>query len=331
MEEAEEKHRVGHFLLDGVKGITLGISAAVPGLSAGTIAVAERCYETLIGAIAGLRKAFKKNFLILLPYLLGLIVGAIGALIGIQKGYEVAPFSITGLFGGFVMGSLPVTFGELRHGQNGKELTKHILSFLICLIVAAGLGIVTALFHMDFSSYLQARVFWIYPLALVAGFIAAAACIVPGISGSMSLMVIGMYIPILNTYATKSGDLSIWNKEGTSYSGSFVLTGIVILLLLAIGAVIGLVVSSKAMKKLLAEHRVPTFYGILGLILGSLVSMFINSNIYPRYTGSNGTKLIQGWDYLVGAILFVVGAVAVFFLIRYSDRKQKESENQNNK
>ena len=62
----KQKNKVGSFLLDSAKGVTLGISVAIPGLSAGTIAVAERCYDTLIDSITSLRKEFKKNFFILL-------------------------------------------------------------------------------------------------------------------------------------------------------------------------------------------------------------------------------------------------------------------------
>ena len=56
----EKKKTPISFIIDVVKGITLGISAAVPGLSAGTIAVAEKCYDGLIDNITGLKKHFKK-------------------------------------------------------------------------------------------------------------------------------------------------------------------------------------------------------------------------------------------------------------------------------
>ena len=315
-ENKKERNKVGGFFLDGAKGITLGISAAIPGLSAGTIAVAESCYDTLIDAITSLRKNFKENFLMLLPYLLGLLIGALAALIGIQKGYDAAPFSLTGLFAGFVFGSLPITFKELKKGTDPKEKTIHCLSFLLCLLVAGGIGVLCALTKVNLASYLQARVWWMYLLVLFAGILAAGACIVPGISGSMTLMVIGMYYPILNTFFSRSDDLSIWSSDNGSYIG----TGVVLLILLIVGAIIGVVLSSKMMKILLAKHRVSTFYGILGLILGSLVSMFINADIYPKYQAGIAT-----WDYIVGAVLFCLSASAIFFLIKYTDKKQKKA------
>lgn len=317
MKDTKQKTRKStkSFLVDSVKGVTLGISAAIPGLSAGTIAVAESCYDTLIDAITSLRKAFKKNFLILLPYILGMLVGALAALVGIGKGYDAAPFSLTGLFAGFVFGSLPVTFKELKHGKNGKEVTIHILNLILCFLIAGGLGVGAALAKLDLATSLQDRVWWMYLLIPVAGFIAAAACIIPGISGSMTLMVIGIYYPINYTFfhfhEESSHGLSIWISSDGAYIG----TGVVLFILLALGALAGVIVSSKVMKVLLKKHRVSTFYGILGLILGSLISMFINSDIYPLY------PTIQTWDYIVGAVLFVIAAVLVYLLIRYTDKK----------
>ncbi len=303
------------FFLDTLKGVTLGISVAVPGLSAGTIAVAEKCYDTIINSVSDLRKSFRKNFLILLPFILGLIVGALAAFIGIKKGYDVAPFTLTGLFAGLVLGSLPVAISELRKGSNAAEKCKHASSLLVCLLIAAGLGIITALCGVDLNTYLVNREWWIYILTIAAGFIAAAACIVPGISGSMSLMVIGMYYPLLNSYI---GDTSIFKSGETSY----ILTGLLIALLLVIGILAGIIVSSKVMKKLLSDHRVTTFYGILGLIIGSVISMFINSSIYPLYTSNS----IKTWDYIVGSILLVVSCgVMLFFFIR-SKMKEKKTQ-----
>ncbi len=306
------------FLVNTVKGVTLGISVAIPGLSAGTIAVAEKCYDTIIDSIAGIRKAFKQNFLILLPYLLGLLIGALAAFIGIQKGYKAAPFTITGAFAGLVLGSLPITFGELKKHQNTKELVTHITSFALCLLVSAGLGIFTALYQINLETAMQNREWWIYLLSILSGIIGAFACVVPGISGSMSLMVIGMYFPILNTFATTKGELSIFAHTDDM---AFVLTGILILVLLIIGALIGLGFSSKIMNKLLSNHRISTFYAILGLILGSVISMFINSNIYPKYFDGS----IQTWDYVTGAILLFVITVSMilFFLLK----KKKTAQN----
>ena len=89
-------------------------------------------------------------------------------------------------------------------------------------------------------------------------------------------------------------------------------------MLLVLGILGGIAFASKFMGKLLEKHRVSTFYAILGLIIGSLISMFFNSDIYPKYVSNS----IATWDYIVGAVLFLVGASFVFLLLRYSNKRQ---------
>ena len=72
------------------------------------------------------------------------------------------------------------------------------------------------------------------------------------------------------------------------------------------------------MKFMLAKHRNTTFYAIFGLILGSLVSMFINADIFPKYNGG-----IALWDYIVGGSLLVVGAIAIFLFIKFSKKETR--------
>ncbi len=313
------------FAFDVIKGVTLGVSAAIPGLSGGTIAVAEGCYDPLISSISSLRKKFKSSFLYLLPYILGMLLGALAAFIGIKKGYAVAPFSLTGLFAGMVAGSLPVALSELKKGDDAKQKALFAACFLFCFLLAAALGVVTALCDIDLASFLKDRVWWMYIFVPIAGFLASFAFIIPGISGSMTLMILGLYYPILYTYMPAGNSataleqsMTIWSSNNSSSLGS----GIVLLVLLVLGAIAGVIASSKAMGYLLKNRRVPTFYGILGLILGSLVSMFINSDIYPKYTAGS----IQTWDYIVGAVLFVIGGIAVFLLIRFTNKKQQSTK-----
>lgn len=308
------------FTFDTLKGVSLGVSVAVPGLSAGTIAISEGCYDTIINSVSDLKKEFKKNFLILLPFLLGLLIGAIAAFVGIKKGYEYAPFTLTGLFAGLVIGGLPVAVSELKKGKDNKEKIIHISLFVVFLIISAGIGIISALLDYSLDDNLKLDHWWMYIFILLAGFLATFACIVPGISGSMTLMVIGLYQPILNLYI---GDNSMFkNKEQIA-------PGLVFLLLLVLGAILGIIVSSKTMKVLLSKHRVSTFYSILGLIIGSTVSMFINGEIFPRYSPSN-VDHIQTWDYIVGSILFVLGiliSLGIFFLDKHLKNKKVEENN----
>lgn len=314
------KNKIGKFSTDTVKGVTLGVSVAIPGLSAGTIAVSERCYDTIIDSISDFKKEPKRNFLILLPFLLGIIIGAVCAFIGIKKGYTVAPFTLTGLFAGLVIGSLPIAIKELKKGNSFKEKIIHVVAFLLSLAVAAGIGIGTALGKFSLAEYMSYKIWWMYILMLIAGFLAAFTMVVPGISGSMTMMILGLYHPFLGLFI---GDDSMFNTTGDKKIVA--ITAIVFTLLLLVGAFCGLIVSSKVMKKLLSKYRVTTFYAILGLIIGSTVSMFINSDIYPKYT----SNAIENWDYIVGSILLVVGVLLSLGLVYLDNHRTKMNLKQN--
>jgi putative membrane protein len=314
------------FFIDGAKGITLGISAAIPGVSAGTIAVEERCYDTLVGSITGLRKDFKHSFLTLLPFIIGAILGALAALYGIKKGYDYIPFSLAGLFAGLIIGSLPIVTDELSISEDRKENAKHIIICVVSFIIAAAIGILTVIakefWDFDLGTSFMNREWWVYIAVLFAGFIAAGACVVPGISGSMMLVIFGFYQPILNTFI---GETSIFRYGDGFYKG----TGAAMLILAIIGALVGLFLVSKWMKTLLEKHRSSTFFCVFGLILGSLVTIFVNKDIWVHYyphvdADGNAIALIKWWDYLLGGILLVAGALVSYLLYRYGKKHAAE-------
>lgn len=309
----KEKTRGNNFLKDTLKGLPLGVSAAVPGVSAGTIAIIEKCYDLIIDSIAGFKKSFKTSFLALLPFLLGYAIGGLAALLGIKAGYNAAPFSITGLFAGFIIGSLPSIFVELKKGGTWKEKALLFIPLIISFFVVSSIGVLSALLKVDFGNAIINHDWWIYAYVFLAGAIGAGSCLVPGVSGSMCLMVMGLYFPI-NEYF-------LGFKEGTAFymTGDWV-SGIILLLCLGLGALVGLVIASKAMKNLLDKHHDGTYYAIVGLILGSLVSMFINNKIFEVYLDASHPM----WDYIVGIVLTLLGAILTYILYRMITKKNKE-------
>ena len=118
----------------------------------------------------------------------------------------------------------------------------------------------------------------------------------------------GLYIPLLNKLI----------GDNAFYMTGDILNGIIYALVILLGAITGLVVASKGMKYLLAKHRTTTFFAIFGLIIGSLVSMFMNSSIYPVYLDATHPL----WDYIVGGCLLLGGAILTFVLYKFSNKKE---------
>lgn len=317
-----------NFLTRFLRGLSLGMGA-IPGVSAGTMGVIFKIYDELIGGISGLTKDFKKNIKILIPIVLGAGISAIIFFVGAHFGYDLAPFAITSLFAGFTIGSLPVVFPEFQ----GKKLTtKDIILMLVGFILSAGIGALSVLaltiWKIDLSSAFVDRVWWIYPVCAIVGFVAAYCCIIPGISGAMILFIFGLYNPVIALYV---GNQSIFHVPGTA------LTGLLLTLCILIGALLGLFVIGKNMNFLLTKHRSITFKLISGFIIGSVVAMFINNQIWYHYTGFDDGNIViaktQLWEYILGIVLFITAGVSMAILtIKANKRKQENliDENSNN-
>jgi putative membrane protein len=310
--------------IDFLKGTTIGFAIPIPGVSGGTMAVLTGIFNKITDAVSNLKKNFKQSFKTLLPIGLGALVMAIIGLIGIKKGFESFPFALSALFAGLILGSIPVVTKELK---NAKRDFWGFFRIFIGFVVAAGIGIASALvyyyYNFTIAQYLKSNVAWIYPVLLVAGFIAATAAVVPGISGSMMMFLMGLYMPIVSLFTTWSNwkDSSLY---GVMFGGG---------LMLVIGGLAGFILTNIWMKKLLEIKHDQTYQVIVGFIFGSLISMFINPQMIKTETHTWVYESTPTWEWIVGSILFVVAAVALFIIttkINNTPKKPEVPEEQQN-
>lgn len=301
---------------DFARGSSLGLGM-IPGVSVGTIGLIVNVYDKLLDSISGLTKHFFKAAMALLPLALGCVISALIILIGYSYLSEYIPFEITALFGGLTLGGTPVIIKAI----DWKNLRKSdVLRILIGFIVAAGIGVLSVLAY-KFQWFDVAAAFenpneniWVYPVTFVAGFIAAVACLLPGISGSMVLFIFGIYNPIIALY---SGDNSMLHNHDR------IGTGLLLTLILLVGVIMGLVCFAKVMRKLEENHRQATFTIVLGFIIGSVASIFVNNNIWSYYESG-----AAWWHYLIGAFLFVAGFFALYLAIRWSWKRAEQNASQ---
>ncbi len=309
------------------RGASLGLGI-LPGVSVGTVGIIVDIYDKLIVSIDGLRKNFKKSFLVLLPIALGCLITALALLIFWQKvARPYFPFIIISVLAGFIVGSLPIILKEIK----SEEFTKFSYPrVVIGFAIAASIGVFSFL-----SAYFNWNVFdfnsafmdpfaaaWVYPVTLLGGFLAAVACLIPGISGSMVLFIFGLYNPIVGIFISQrdaNGNIlySSIIQDHTNLGARLLLV-----LVLLIGIIIGFLAVSKAMKTLLANHRQKTFEVVLGFVMGSVVSMFVNNDMCSTYADNSNNWT---WQFIVGGILFVVVAILVWILVKKTD-KTKENE-----
>jgi putative membrane protein len=205
--------KVKDWFLDFGRGAALG-TGILPGVSVGTVGIIVNVYDKLLNSISGLLKKFWVSFLALLPIALGTIISAVILLWGYSHLKDYAPFEIIALLAGLILGGLPIIVKEIPW----KELkAADFVRISVGFVIAAGIGIVSALagkFNwFDFGAAFMApnENPYIYVVTFFIGFVAAVACLLPGISGSMVLFIFGLYNPVVALYS--GPDSMIHNHE----------------------------------------------------------------------------------------------------------------------
>ena len=253
-----------------LKGLAIGTAAIIPGISGGTIAFMLGIYDQIIEAIVSLRRHTKKSLELLLPVGIGIVV-AIGLLtypMGLALIY--APFPTVTLFAGFILGSLPQLIKDLPVTLN---LRAWVFLF-VPAIIAMLLGVFSVIGELDATSVLTGDAFLPKLSLIVVAFLGVSAFVVPGISGSMLLLSIGFYEPILSSLRRLLDNLFDLNG---------LIPEVINFGLLGVGALVGFVVISVVMKWLLTHHRQDVNLAVFGFILGSLVAIFYNYEMVPVY------------------------------------------------
>ena len=129
--------KIKRWLINALKGTALGLGM-IPGVSAGMVALVVGIYDILIGAMANLRKNFKENMGILLPYFVGAVLSAIAVMIGVSYGYRYAHLAINCLFAGFIIGTIPLVTKDLKKSEISA---KTILLIVGGFIFTVGIGV----------------------------------------------------------------------------------------------------------------------------------------------------------------------------------------------
>ena len=289
---------------DGLTGMAIGTAIIVPGISGGTIALIFGAFQRIVDAVDNLfTKKFWSSLLILLPFLIGSIIAVAALVFPFQLAFKYCLFSIVCLFAGFILGSIPRITEELK----GQETTKkNIIQLIVGFLVAGIIGVFSVIFHFNekIDLLFVDRPWYLYVIIFIVGIFSSSGLIVPGFSGSMLLMIIGFYEPIL-----KLVDFSNF--------GPNVLLGFVF----ALGVLVGFIILSKLMSSLFEKHRISTLYVVIGFIFGSLISIFVNSKMFS-YIGA-GLSLL---DCILGPVLLGVGLLLSVLMMKYMRKRQGEED-----
>lgn len=308
-----------NYLLLAVKGMAMGIAEVIPGVSGGTIAFITGIYEELISTIktilgpeifkafreGGLKGVWEKANGTFLVFLIGgMMVGLVAGIFGVTHLLETYPQLLWAFFFGLIIASI-------------IYIARQVTSWGVAEI--AGLIVGTALaYYITVANPAQgSEALW---YVFICGAIAISALILPGISGSFILLLMGMYtyiIPLLRD--------TLKNFE----VGNLVIIGV-----FALGCLLGLATFSRVLTWAFKHYHNLTLAVLTGFMIGSLNKIWPWRNVLSYRTNSKGEEVpfieksvlpaqFDGEPMVVGVvIMIIIGFAAVFLLERIGTPKE---------
>lgn len=276
-----------------IKGFIMGIANIIPGVSGGTLALILGIYEDFIGAISHFFSNLKKNVCFLIPIAIGMLLAIASLSRVIDYSYKNFPIPTSLFFVGLVLGGIPMLVGKVRGKKEVKQASSYIifaLTFLLVMVMACsdfifGEGLKVSFTNMGLVQYL---------LLFIVGVVAAATMVIPGVSGSLVLMLLGYYYPVLTVI-----------KECTKLQNLG--SNIIILGAFGIGVLLGIVLISKLIEFLFQKYETKTYFGVLGFIVASLLAIPISTLLSIKVTFS----VLQ---IVIGIVFLAIGSIISYKL-----------------
>ncbi|MBU5473821.1 DUF368 domain-containing protein [Roseburia sp. MSJ-14] len=274
-----------------LKGVVIGVANIIPGVSGGTMAVSMGIYDKIIHAATHLLSEFKKSMKVLIPILIGAALGLVVVARVIQIMFDKAPLQTNLLFVGLIVGGLPAMTKKVK-GQSIR--LPHIMACVLFFAFVVGLAAMGetegAAADMTFNAINVVKLFGV-------GIVASATMVIPGVSGSMILMIMGYYNPILKEVNRFIDNLVSFNVPG-------LMDGCAVLVPFGIGVVVGIFAIAKLIEIIFTKFPYVAYWAIIGLIIASPFAILMMNSL--------GT--ISVVTVLTGIVALAVGIVVAMKL-----------------
>ena len=249
-----------------LKGIVIGLANVIPGVRGGTMMVSMGIYDKLIHSITHLFSELKKSVMFLLPIFIGIGIAVVVVPFGIEYLFAEYPFQTNLLFIGLILGGLPAAWKNVK-GNSIK--IGHLIVCIAFFVLVAGLAMMGESegnsADLSFSVLSVAKLFGV-------GVVASATMVIPGVSGSMMLLLMGYYHPILEAITEFIKAVLAFDMDG-------ILRGVGILAPFGIGVVAGIFAIAKLIEIIFEKFPLYAYWAIIGLILSSPVAILLMGGI----------------------------------------------------
>lgn len=285
-----------------IKGSFVGMGSILPGISGSMIAAILKIYQELITALNDFTKHPIQALKSVWEYIVGVIIGIGLGFLFIKIFLDVLPIPFTLLFIGFILGAIPGIIKELK---SERYRFSHFLVMVLMMTMMIGF-----LFIREGSTATDS---WVYYLVIFfIGVIFAAALITPGLSGATMLLALGFFQILIDL-----GDDII--RAFLTLNFTEIAPYLPMLLLLLLGAVVGLIGMGKIMYQLLAHFKSHFYFGVLGIVI---VSPF-NILFTLQQDTENNVFQTTWYIWLLGGLFFILG-VYLTHIITVKGQKVEE-------
>ena len=290
------------YVIQFIRGFCMALADSVPGVSGGTIAFLLGFYDQFIDSIddliSGTKAERKAAILFLIKLGIGWVCGFVLAVLILTSVFESHIYAISSLFIGFIIFAIPIVIKEEKECLLAK---KAAIPFIL-----VGAAVVSAITYFNPVSgegsgvNLDHLTPGLAIFVFFAGMIAISAMVLPGISGSTILLILGLYLPIITAI-----------KEFLHLHFESFFT----VVLFGCGVLVGAVSIVKLIRKALDNFRAQTIYLIIGMMLGSIYAVVMGPTTLEVPQPAMGIH-----DFSI--LFFIIGGIVIFGLQKMKDMKQ---------
>ncbi len=281
-------------------GAVVGVANIIPGVSGGTMAVVLNLYDQLIESVSGVFRHFWKSMKFLVPFMFGAGAGIVALSKLIEVLLEKQYMAVNFFFIGVVLGSIPLLWGKMIYTDDSKSekikvKSGHIISAAIPFLLMAGMAVgMVIVGEGNGDAMYTALTVKSFVVLLFSLMLSAFCMIIPGLSGSFIMVLLGVYPSII-------GAISDMN--------------VLLLIPAAIGAAIGILFGAKIIDRVLTRFPNHSFFAIMGFVLGSIPVLLCKIGQADAYRG--------GLTLAVSVLVLIGGAALSYFGAKVGEKHEK--------
>jgi len=280
-----KKRNKDSFLVTFIKGFIIGLGIIFP-ISASVLAIVMGLYKRILKVINNFFKCFKKEFKFILALALGVVVSCIVSCLLLDFTLEKYPIATLLFFIGLIIGGIPMIFKKTDKDYRPSNF----IFTLLGIAILVGISLISGGKTAEITTSL-----WGLVTLFLVGVVGAGSMIIPGVSGSVMLVILGYYEPLLEVISS----LVKFQNLGTN---------ILVVGVFGIGMLIGVVLFSKVMEYFLEKYEKKTYFAIIGFVSASVINVIIS---------------LFGYSFNVIELLIGLGLFGLGFLVSFKYLKEE--------